>query len=238
MNSRGIFVTGTDTGIGKTLVTAALLALLRESGVDAVPMKPVQSGCELKDGKLTAPDLDFALAAAGMDAGDEAALMCPYKFEDACSPHLAAERAGEVIDIDRILSAFEQLASAHESVIVEGAGGLMVPLTREVMMIDLATKLALPLLLVARPRLGTLNHTLLSLKALAQAGLTTLGVVINDATDEDWTYIEEDNRKTIASLGNVPVLAGLPHLSDPDDPAGILPACREALAPVVAAVRG
>lgn len=209
---QGVFVTGTDTGVGKTFVAGGLLAALRRRGIDAVPMKPVQTGCRGPAAALQAPDLTQALRVAQWVPGAaERALMAPYRFRPACSPHLAAALAGTRIRMDRILGAAHRLAAHHEALVIEGAGGLYVPLNRRDTMLDLMRALSLPAILVARPGLGTLNHTLLSLGALRAAGLTVLGVVVSQAEPGTWGRIEADNVTTIGRMGKVPVLAVLRH---------------------------
>ncbi len=203
----GIFVTGTDTGVGKTVVASSLVSRFRAGGVDAVPMKPVQTGCRLAQGRPMAPDLAFCLNAAGLKPGRrDMADMAPYRLAPACSPHLAAKEAGVRVSLPVIERAFRRLSRAHEVVVVEGAGGVLVPLNDRNTMLDLMIRLGLPVLLVARPGLGTLNHTLLSLQALHGAGLTVLGVILNQATPGRWGRIEDDNVRTIERLGGVKVL--------------------------------
>ncbi len=215
LKNQSIFVTGTDTGVGKTVVCAALLTLLRSKsvGLDAVPMKPVQTGCVRRHGQLVAPDLDFCLQMSGLAvSAAERHRMAPYCFAKACSPHLAAARAGRHIVLRRIMESFRELAREHDAVIVEGAGGLLVPLNEKETMLDLAKALALPVLLVARPGLGTLNHTLLSLRELERARLKVAGVVFNAAQRERWGEIEDNNIATVARRGRVRVLGCLPHM--------------------------
>ena len=233
MKSGGIFVTGTDTGIGKTVVAATLLSLLRRDGIDAVPMKPVQTGCEKRGNKLIAPDIEFALRVAGLDPvnGDEMEMMCPYRFEPACSPHLAAERAGRTIETGHILDCYRELAGRHKMIVVEGAGGVMVPVAGNVLMIDLMTRLGLPVILVARPGLGTINHTLLSLRALNHAGLNVLGVIFNETSTGSHGYIEQDNFETIRRLGNTNVLGHMPFIKNIEDEAARTEAFLRARAP-------
>jgi dethiobiotin synthetase len=203
----GIFVTGTDTGVGKTVVAASLLSRFRAGGVDAVPMKPVQTGCRLSQGRQVAPDLAFCLKAVRLNPGRrDMADMAPYCFCPACSPHLAAKEAGDRISLQVIDRAFRRLSRAHDVVVVEGAGGVLVPLNDRQTMLDLMIRLRLPILLVARPGLGTLNHTLLSLQTLHGAGLTVLGVILNQATPGRWGRIEDDNVRTIERFGGVKVL--------------------------------
>jgi dethiobiotin synthetase len=209
MHHGSIFVTGTDTGVGKTVVSAALLAAFRDAGVDAVPMKPIQTGCKKRGGGLAAPDLDFMLRTAGILASpEEQDLMCPYRFEPACSPHLAAKMAKKVILPWKIKNSFRKLAEQHEMVIVEGAGGVLVPIGGKKMMIDLIAMLKLPVVLVARPGLGTINHTLLSLGELRRAGAKVLGVIFNETKKIRRGFVEADNRKMIEWLSGVPVIGG------------------------------
>jgi len=214
MKPRGIFVTGTDTGVGKTVVSAALLGLFREAGVDAVPMKPIQTGCAKRGGKLVAPDLEFMLAAAGIaPSPEELELMCPYRFEPACSPHFAAAKAKKAISLWKIAGCLRELAGRHELVVAEGAGGVLVPIGGKKMMIDIIAMLKLPVVLVARPGLGTINHTLLSLAELRRAGAKMLGVIFNETEKTRRSYIEADNRKMIESLSGIPVIGHLSYVS-------------------------
>ena len=213
---QGVFVTGTDTGVGKTFVAAALLARMKAAGVDAVPMKPVQTGCHWRRGRWMVPDLACCLKAAGFTRPPaEWSDMAPYCFRPACSPHLAANEAGVSIRLSAIERAFHRLARKHECIVVEGAGGVMVPLNARETMLDLMVRLDLPVLLVARPGLGTINHTLLSLRALRGAGLRVLGVVVNQAEPGRWGAIEEDNLRAIEQRGKTTILACIRHGGKP-----------------------
>lgn len=204
---RGVFITGTDTGVGKTFVAARILANLRKAGWDMRPMKPVQTGCYLRRGMLMAPDLQESLRAGSIRASAaEIEDMAPYCFRPACSPHLAASLAGVRISLPRIERAYRRLARRCDGVIVEGAGGVLVPLNKQDTMLDLMLRLRLPVVLVARPGLGTLNHTLLSLRVLREAGLTVMGVILNQSTPGRWGRIEVDNQRTLERLGHVRVL--------------------------------
>lgn len=222
---RGIFVTGTDTGVGKTTVAAGLLRWIRTKGIDTVPMKPVQTGCEPAmtgetggdpESSLRVPDLELMLAAADLAAGpDEMALMCPFRYQPACSPHLAGRMEGHFPSIDAIEESARRLLVHHEALVVEGAGGVLVPLDEQSTMRDLMRRLALPVVIVARPDLGTINHTLLTIEALRSAGLRIVGVVYNDlseggAREDDW--IRDDNPGIITRLSGVPSLGRLGRL--------------------------
>ncbi len=203
----GLFITGTDTDIGKTALSALLLAELRRRGVNAAPMKPAQTGCE-----NGVPDLDYALSMASMSVSEETyKTMSPYTFEPACSPHLAAERAGAEIEMAEIVTAARTLASEYEFVIAEGAGGIMVPLNRRETMLDLMHALKLPVVLTARPGLGSINHTLLSIRALRSESLDIAGVVFVATIPAESGFIEEDNITTIEHFGKVPILGTIPY---------------------------
>lgn len=207
---RGLFVTGTDTGVGKTFVAARILADFKATGMKVAPMKPVQTGCPLRKGILIAPDLMTSLKAGGLHVSvAEQADMAPYCFRPACSPHLAAKLAGTRISLNRIENAYRRLSQKYDGVIVEGAGGVLVPLNARETMLDLMIRLQLPVILVARAGLGTINQTLLSLRILNEAKLTVVGVVLNQAVPGRWGQIEDDNGLTIERMGNVKVLASI-----------------------------
>lgn len=209
----GLFITGTDTGIGKTVATASLLAWLRGRGLDAVAMKPVQTGCRRIPSGRRVPDLDFIRAATGWSpAAEEGVLACPYAFEPPCSPHLAAILSGQPISIPRLLYRYQRFAARHPVVLVEGAGGVCAPLSPEQTMLDLMLALRLPVVLVTHPRLGTLNHTLLSLHELRRAGLSVAGLVVVTADARPWGPIEQDNVEVLEKIGGARILARLPYL--------------------------
>jgi dethiobiotin synthetase len=171
--ARGFFVTGTDTGVGKTVVACALVRGLRARGLDVGAMKPVETGV----GPAGAEDaLALRAAAGGGDALDD---VCPQRFALAAAPSVAAAAEGRAVEMWAIRRAFERLAARHDWVVVEGAGGLLVPLAEKLCMADLARELGLPLLVVARGALGTINHTLLTLEAAVARGLSVAGVVIS-----------------------------------------------------------
>ncbi len=227
---RGLFVTGTDTGVGKTAFSALLLAEIRRRKINAAPIKPVQTGCkrvgdsdpaslEPSASCLSVPDLDYSLSMASMVVpADEYRNMAPYTYEPACSPHLAAELASADIDIAEIVIAARTLASEYEFVIAEGAGGIMVPLNRRETTLDLMQALKFPVLIVARPGLGTINHTLLSIRALRSDGLEIAGIVFVANEPDEPGFIEEDNAVTIEQFGKVPILGTIPYCAPLTDP--------------------
>lgn len=209
----GLFITGTDTGVGKTIVSAALLAALAAVGRAVHAYKPAITG--LKEPSAGWPADDDLLARLCGLSREEVA---PLRYGPAVSPHLAAALAGEKPDRARILAdarRARQRAGAQEAtLVVEGVGGLLVPLTEDLSVRDLAAEMGLPVLIAARPGLGTINHTLLSLEAARVAGLAVQAVVITPWPDEP-SALERSNWETIAALGKVEV-AGLPYVSDPD----------------------
>ncbi|HEX8740931.1 MAG TPA: dethiobiotin synthase [Casimicrobiaceae bacterium] len=197
---RGVFVTGTDTGIGKTRVAVALLAALAASGLRAVGMKPVAAGIDAGAGV----NEDVAALAAAGNVDAPLALRNPYAFSEPIAPHLAARDAGARIDLGVIERAFAALAARADIVVVEGAGGALVPLGAHEDMLDIARVLRLPVLLVVGMRLGCLNHALLSTLAIRARGLTLAGWVANELPPG--TARCADNVATLAwALGVAPI---------------------------------
>lgn len=177
MTARGFFVTGTDTGVGKTLVACALLHAFASRGLRAVGMKPVAAGAEWRDGVLINDDVAQLMAASNVTAPRE--LINPYCFEPPIAPHIAASLAGVEISINRLLTCFDQLAVRAERVIVEGAGGFCVPLNARETSADLAQRLALQVVMVVGMRLGCINHALLTAEAIRARGLLLAGWIAN-----------------------------------------------------------
>jgi dethiobiotin synthetase len=171
-SARGFFVTGTDTGVGKTLVACALLRGLRARGVDVGAMKPIETGVG------PAGPLDALALREAAGGGDALELVCPQRFSLPAAPTVAAAAEGRRVELDAVRHAFAALAARHACLVVEGAGGLLVPAAAGVSMADLARELGLPLLVVARASLGTINHTRLTLEAAAARQLALAGVVI------------------------------------------------------------
>ncbi len=196
----GLFITGTDTGCGKTTVGCALAAAARAQGLVVRVLKPVETGCPEHPGGRGAPDAEALARAAGDDGPPDA--ICPYRLRLAASPAVAARAEGLSIDVGRIEKAFEQAAARADLVLVEGAGGLRVRLGPEIDMAALAARLELPLLVVARAALGTYNHTQLTLEAAAARGLRMLGVVVSH-TAPDLSAADRSNLEAL--LGDLPV---------------------------------
>ncbi|MEO8303847.1 MAG: dethiobiotin synthase [Betaproteobacteria bacterium] len=173
--TRGLFVTGTDTGVGKTVVAALLLRALADARHRAVGMKPVAAG--LAAGESVSADVKSLIEAANVEA--PIADVNPFSFDLAAAPELAARMHGAWIDLDRIVSAYARLAAVADAVIVEGAGGVLVPLTSRSDMLDIPARLGLPVILVVGIRLGCLNHALLSALAINARGIRFAGWVAN-----------------------------------------------------------
>lgn len=244
---RGLFVTGTDTGVGKTVLSAALLAAMAAAGERVRAYKPIATGLDEPDSEHWPPDHVMLARAAGM----EPEMVAPLRYGPAVSPHLAAELAGERIDPARVLAAVgaggrrgagagsvnsanpyptargategaggsgsgrdDAVEGGEEIVVVEGVGGLLVPLAERFTVRDLAVGLGLPLVLAARPGLGTINHTLLTLEAARSAGLEVRAVVMTPWPSEP-SRIESSNRATVERIGEVEV-GVLGHVSGPD----------------------
>jgi len=198
---RGVFVTGTDTGVGKSIVAAAICAALVARGDEPAAFKPVITGLDEPPGNWPTDDVLLARAGGGRQAPEDVA---PYRYGPPRSPHYAAELAGEVIEPARLVAA----ARAHELLVCEGVGGLLVPITPGYLVRDLAVDLGLPVVIAARTGLGTINHSLLTIEAAHAAGLRVAGVVLTPWPSEP-EPIELSNRATVERLSGVPV-GGLP----------------------------
>ena len=211
--TRGVFITGTDTGVGKTLVAASLLAALNARGVRAVGMKPVASGCRSTPQGLRNADAELLVAQHSVCA-PEYALVNPYAFAEPIAPHLAAADAGIEIEPERIATAFAALSAMSPLVVVEGVGGWMAPLGPTLMQADLARALRLPVILVVGLRLGCLNHALLSARAIRADGCQLAGW-IGSCVDADMLRLD-DNLATLRTRLGAPCLGVLAHTDTPD----------------------
>ena len=208
---RAIFVAGTDTNVGKTHVCGLLLDFLLKEEIQAGYQKWVATGPEFPPADLAA-----CLRMAQLPLVPElVGTQVVYHFPLPASPHFAAERAGTVIDPALIRARYQERLASHELLIVEGVGGLLVPLNRALLLVDLLGQLKIPTLLVATSGLGTINHTLLSLEALRYRDIEVLGVVFSDAEPEEDEALVEDNMRTIANLGQVRVFGRLRRCLDP-----------------------
>lgn len=208
--AHGFFVAGTDTGVGKTRVAAALLWALVRLGHRAVGMKPVAAGAELREGVWVNEDVVQLRAAGNVEAPLE--WVNPYLFREAIAPHIAAAHKGVAIELPRIRAAYDELARLADVVVVEGAGGLLVPVSDTRDMAELVVALGLPVVLVVGMRLGCLNHALLSSEALAARGLRLAGWVANRIDPAMAAY--DENLSALARRLPAPMLAELPFQGD------------------------
>lgn len=200
--AQAYFVTGTDTDVGKTHVACQLIQQFVDQGLKVVGMKPVAAGCELVDGAWVNEDVQKLTAASNVGAPAE--LVNPYCFKEYIAPHLAAEKAGVDIELATILEAYQQLTKLADVVVVEGAGGFLVPLNGRVGLADLAEALGIPVVLVVGMRLGCINHSLLSVESIQSRGLTLHGWVANHIDPE--MALREENVQTITGELGVPPL--------------------------------
>lgn len=210
--SRGVFITGTDTEIGKTVVARMLAAALVASGEAVAVMKPVAAGCGRTAAGLRNADAESLMAVSNVDA--DYGLVNPYPLEPPVSPHLAALEAGVAIDLGRIREAYEALAGRASRVVVEGVGGWCVPLAADAAVEDMALALDLPVVLVVGMRLGCLNHALLTARSIRASGARLCGWVANCPAPDDFGL--EACIKTLEKRIEAPLLGVVPRLDDPD----------------------
>lgn len=218
---RGLFVTGTDTEVGKTLAATVLMHHFRRQGLRVVGMKPVAAGCHETPEGWKNEDVEALRAAANVDAPIEH--VNPYRFHAPIAPHVAARREGRTIDLDRIMASFERLRAMTDIVVVEGAGGFLVPLGDAEDFGDLARRLALPVVLTVGLRLGCINHALLTREAIAARGLHLAGWIANGI--DPHMEAPQDSIATLASRLRAPLLGVIPWLSPVD--AGAVALTRE-----------
>ncbi|WP_042161423.1 dethiobiotin synthase [Paenibacillus gorillae] len=205
----GLFITGTDTGVGKTIVTAAIAAALRAEGMDVGVWKPVQSGETMGRGMT---DAERLLSLTGIQERPE--VVAPFTFEAPLTPMLAAKQSGVTLTVREIISAGSPLVDHYQALIVEGAGGVAVPLTEEAFVADFIAELRIPALIVARSGLGTINHTILTVSYLERIGVPIIGVIMNDI---EHTESNDDpsiamNAELIERYSGLKVLGRLPRL--------------------------
>lgn len=211
--AKAIFITGTDTGVGKSIASATIALLLRRQGHKVGVMKPVTSGCLERDGKRISEDAELMAFGAGIELTPDCT---PYLLMAPLAPSISAEKEGVRIDFGVIKEAFQRLAAEFDYLIVEGAGGLMVPLAGGLLMSDLAQHLGLPIAVVARPNLGTVNHTLLTAFSARNLGLEVKGVIVNrypEHPDEASGYAPH----LISSLSGALLLGTFPEVPGEDD---------------------
>ncbi|MDB5770171.1 MAG: dethiobiotin synthetase [Burkholderiales bacterium] len=207
-NQTAYFITGTDTEIGKTLISSAMLYALAQQGVRAAGMKPVAAGAELRDGAWHNEDADRIAAAANVAVPPE--LSTPYLLREPAAPHIVAAQEGVTIDMEHIRSCYDRVAGMADAVVVEGVGGFRVPLSDRYDTADLAQQLGLPVVMVVGLRLGCINHALLTAEAIASRGLVFAGWVAN-VVDLDMRY-GMDNITALTERLPAPLLGCVPRL--------------------------
>ena len=209
----GVFITGTDTGVGKTIVTAGLVSLFIDEGLDVGVMKPIETGCFRRNGRLIPRDATFLKAVSG--SKDSLSLINPYHFPKPLAPLIAAEMDHKKIELEKILSAYKRLRKRHDLIFVEGAGGLLVPLTRKSTNLDLILKLNLPVIVVVGSKLGAINHTLLTINWAREKGVMIIGLVINHpypCPGLRRSLAGKTNPELLRSFTDVPILGSFPNI--------------------------
>lgn len=211
-SGKTLFVAGTGTSVGKTRFCGLFLAFLKKRGIDVGYQKWVSTG-----GDVSA-DFAHVMQAAGMRPDPaELDLRVPFRFSFPASPHLAAEMEGREVDPDTIIRRFCDMSRKHKFLVVEGVGGLLVPLRRDLLLADLLARLKPPTLIVAESGLGTLNHTLLTLEAMRNRGIPISGIVFSDTTKDEDPVLIRDNMRTVEEIGRVTVFGRMDRFSDPDE---------------------
>jgi len=205
---KGLFITGTDTGVGKTFVAAGLARCLRDRGIPPGVLKPVETGCVLRKGKRIPRDGAFLKHMAG--ASEPLEEIVPYRLAAPLAPQVAAEREGVRVQVRRIQQSFRRVSARHVCTLVEGAGGILVPVRRNCSMVNLIEQFELPVLVVSRIGLGTLNHTLLTLFYLAQKRIPVAGVVFNDPNGHR-DLSARSNPSVLERCSSVPILGNIPY---------------------------
>ena len=231
--AKGFFITGTDTGVGKTIISAALIQTARMIGLKSCGMKPIETGCtkkklkvksshlgespeatklKVQDRDLTPHDGTFLKKISGVNASLD--LITPVRFENPLAPLAASEIEGRAVDLGTIKKAYQELSLEYDAMIVEGIGGLLVPIRKNYFVLDLAADMGLPVVVVARPGLGTINHTMLTVNYALKAGLTVAGIIINHIRPPEGTPAEVTNPDIIRQISPVPLLGVFPFLND------------------------
>lgn len=219
--SKGIFITGTDTGVGKTIVSATIIRVLIKKGIKVGAMKPMETGCAKTEDRLIPSDGMFLKEMAEMD--DSIDLITPIRYEHPLAPMVAAELENRPVNLELAFRAYNALSEKYEFMVVEGAGGLLVPITKfkiqdskfkTYFFSDLIKDLGLPVIVVARPTLGTINHTLLTVREAERCGLEVAGVIINYSCQPENTAAEKTNPDILRKLCPVPIIGILPYIKN------------------------
>ena len=211
---KGVFVTGTDTGVGKTTVAVGLVHLLKKRGLDVGVMKPIATGARRLNGRLVSEDARLLMEAASSQ--DPHKIVNPVCLSAPAAPSVASLKEHSPIKLRSIWEAFRTLKSRHQFLVVEGIGGLLVPIDGKLFLADIAKKMSLPLIIVAKNSLGTINHTLLTIEAAKRRRLKIAGIVLNSTDGPQVGRLSDSNKKEIERLSGVPVLAVIPYIPKKD----------------------
>lgn len=209
---QGIFITGTDTGVGKTIVTGGIAQSLRNLQWKIGVMKPIVTGFTASDKEPIPRDTKYLMQCSGTT--DSPTVITPYTFEIPTSPYRAAQLENKNIDIERIIRSFKKLKHKHDFLLVEGIGGLLVPITRKALVIDLVIALKLPMIIVSRLTLGTVNHSLLTIQIAQSRKIPIIGVVYNQTHKATASPDETSNPLIISSLSKTRNLGTIPFLEN------------------------
>jgi dethiobiotin synthetase len=199
---KGVFITGSDTGVGKTVVAGAIAAAIKAQGLDVGVMKPISTGAREIEGKLVSEDARYLKNIIGSTDEDE--LVNPIRLKPALAPTMASAESGIAIDLNKVWKAFKELEDKHDFIVVEGIGGLMVPVAEQFLVADMALKMDLALVIASKHSLGAINHTLLTVECAKARKLRVKGIVINMLKDGK-EFVEE-----IEKYSSVPILGTIP----------------------------
>lgn len=212
---KGFFITGTDTGVGKTVIASAIAVALRSLGLRTGVMKPAESGCIRREGILLPHDGTFLKQMSQTD--DPMSDITPSVFESPLAPMAAAEAEKRDVDLANIRTVFGRMSGKYDVLVVEGIGGLMVPLKKDYFVLDLARDFGLPLIVTARPGLGTINHTLLTVNTAIKEGLEVAGVIINHSRPPLNDLAEKTNLALLPRILRVPLAGVFPYIENPGE---------------------
>ncbi|HGJ64452.1 TPA: dethiobiotin synthase [bacterium] len=219
--AKGFFVTGTDTGVGKTIISASLICFLNNLGYRTGAMKPIESGCKIQRFTgLKTTSTDILIPNDGMflkkiaNMQEPIDLITPIRFREPLAPFTASKIEGKSINIGKIKDAFSRLSKKYELLIVEGIGGLLVPIKKNYYVLDLAKDIGLPLIVVARPSLGTLNHTMLTVNYAIKEGLRVAGIIMNYNKPPENTIAEKTNSDILKKISPIPIIGIFPYLKN------------------------
>lgn len=213
---KGFFITGTDTGVGKTIITAVLITAIKHLGLKACGMKPIETGCKIavsgKEKTLIPSDGTFLKNISNVNESVD--LITPVRFMNPLAPLPASEMEGRTVNLKKIQKAYTELSKKYEAIVVEGIGGLLVPITKDYFVLDLAKDFGLPLIVVSRPGLGTINHTMLTVNYAIKEGLTVAGIIINYSQPPEGSLAEDTNPDVITKISPIPIIGIFPYLEN------------------------